>query len=111
MADMQKRFLCEGCGQESAIRTEKIFGPALNIVGERYVCGFCGCEVQPQNVKKPHYSAPKVLDGGIDERLCRNCENYFINPFTQRCALHRKEVMPLDTCEDFNKKEKSGPVI
>jgi hypothetical protein len=35
---------------------------------------------------------------------CRYCGHYLVNPFTQRCALHFREVQATDCCDDFEPK-------
>jgi hypothetical protein len=32
-----------------------------------------------------------------------------VNPFTQFCSFHRKEVEATDSCENFHSAESSGP--
>jgi hypothetical protein len=34
-------------------------------------------------------------------RLCMNCRHYVVNPFVQRCMVHKKEVEATDTCIVF----------
>lgn len=38
-------------------------------------------------------------------RFCRHCKNYLVNPFTQWCSLHNKEVEATMTCDQFERKE------
>lgn len=48
-----------------------------------------------------------VFDDDENRGLCRYCANYIINPFTQFCSLHKKEVQATDTCPQFEEsKEK-----
>ena len=37
-------------------------------------------------------------------RICRYCKNYIVNPFTQWCSRHKKEVEATDTCKQFKLK-------
>jgi len=48
---------------------------------------------------------------GDDEygRTCRHCRHYIVNPFTQRCDLHKKEVEATDFCPDFDRKPSPPP--
>jgi hypothetical protein len=46
--------------------------------------------------------APKVFKEGEKGRFCRYCRHYVVNPFTQRCALHRRAVEATDTCPQFD---------
>lgn len=41
---------------------------------------------------------------GETSKLCRKCKHYVVNPFTQRCMLHDKEVEVTDTCDRFESK-------
>jgi hypothetical protein len=34
-------------------------------------------------------------------RICSNCRSYVVNPFTQKCMLHEREVTATDSCPDF----------
>jgi hypothetical protein len=45
--------------------------------------------------------APKVFKETEKGRFCRYCKHYVVNPFVQRCALHRKSVEATDTCSRF----------
>ena len=36
--------------------------------------------------------------------MCRYCAEYVVNPFLQRCGLHRCEVQATDTCPHFRPK-------
>ena len=38
-------------------------------------------------------------------RNCRHCRHYVVNPFIQRCGLHRCEVQAADPCGDFSPPE------
>ena len=44
-------------------------------------------------------------DGG-PLRICSNCRNYVVNPYTQKCMLHQREVTATDTCEQFELRKK-----
>ena len=46
-----------------------------------------------------------VFEEDEKARNCRHCAHYIVNPFTQRCALHFKEVQATDLCDDFEVKE------
>ena len=50
----------------------------------------------------------EVFEDSENSRLCRYCSNYIVNPFTQFCAIHKKEVQATDTCPRFEQtKEKN----
>lgn len=42
-----------------------------------------------------------VFDETEKGRMCRYCKEYVVNPFLQRCGLHRCEVEATDTCPRF----------
>ena len=46
-----------------------------------------------------------IFKGEEKGRNCRHCVNYIINPFTQKCGLHLREVQATDLCDDFEKQE------
>jgi hypothetical protein len=39
-------------------------------------------------------------------RICSNCRNYVVNPFTQKCMLHEREVTATDSCDQFELRRK-----
>jgi hypothetical protein len=41
-------------------------------------------------------------------RICRHCRHYVVNPYTQKCMLHDREVTAVDTCADFTAKASGG---
>ncbi len=45
--------------------------------------------------------APRVFQEAEKGRFCRYCRHYVVNPFAQRCALHRREVEATDMCSKF----------
>ena len=45
----------------------------------------------------------KIFDEDENNQLCRYCSFYLINPFTQYCSIHKKEVEATDTCDKFEK--------
>ena len=86
-------------------------------VGEEFLCSACGhkyaseAEVPYKEVRKAQVfdesDKAKVIDIFDDEergKNCRYCEHYLVNPFTQRCAMHFKEVKATDFCDDFEPK-------
>ncbi len=52
-----------------------------------------------------------LFNAGENERLCRYCRHYTVNPFRQWCGLHRRDVEATDTCERFEKKVEKPPVV
>ncbi|MDA0990973.1 MAG: hypothetical protein O3A51_09505, partial [Verrucomicrobia bacterium] len=45
-----------------------------------------------------------LFDDSEKQRNCRYCKNYVVNPFTQWCSRHRKDVEATDVCEQFDRK-------
>ena len=110
-------IICESCGEQALLRREPVYD-GFKKVGEKLSCSSCGHEhsdedsIKFQEQKKPNVfsddDAPKKLDLFSDddrEKNCRHCNHYVVNPFTQRCGLHEKEVAATDLCFDFVKKE------
>ena len=46
----------------------------------------------------------KVFREDEKGQMCRYCAEYVVNPFLQRCNLHRCEVEATDTCPHFTPK-------
>ncbi len=46
----------------------------------------------------------KVFSEDEKGKMCRYCAEYVVNPFLQRCGLHRCEVQATDTCPHFKPK-------
>lgn len=108
-------IICTNCGAESLLRREAIYDGFAK-TGEKLTCSSCGHEYasEAEVPFKQQKAAPKiftdadhsakieVFDEKENQRLCRYCANYIVNPFTQYCALHKKEVQATDTCEEFS---------
>ena len=109
-------IICSACGADTLlIRTPKYDG--FTKVGETLACTSCGHEyATEENVP---FKGRKVLQVFSDadrsakvevfhedekDRLCRYCMNYIVNPFTQWCSLHKKEVEATDTCPRFKRR-------
>ena len=114
-------IICSHCGNETLLQREAVY-EGFNRVGERLTCSSCGFEyASPEDVPfKEKRTAPKlftdadrskkvkVFDESENARLCRYCANYIVNPFTQFCAIHKKEVQATDTCPRFEEKVEKG---
>jgi len=120
-------IICRHCGNESLLRREAIYEGFIK-VGERLTCAGCGHEYASESEVpfKRKSGAPRifteadrsrkveVFDEGENRRLCRYCANYIVNPFTQFCALRKKEVQATDSCERFeagSDRDSAGPVL
>lgn len=113
---MTKRSLeiaCTACGGDSLVKREPVYDGFVK-VGERFRCLSCGhvyeseAEVPFKKTLAPTVfdpeDAPRQVDVFTEDektRNCRHCRHYVVNPFTQRCARHEKEVQATDVCDDF----------
>ncbi|MDP8219066.1 MAG: hypothetical protein P9M03_10110 [Candidatus Theseobacter exili] len=102
MNDAGKRILCPSCERESVLHVKKIYD-GFTPVGIERVCGFCshvfGDEDSIPEVRK----APNPMERKGERKVCELCSHYVVNPWTQKCTLHKKEVTSLDCCDDFEK--------
>ncbi len=111
-------IVCPTCGKETLLKKEPVYD-GFKKKGELLKCISCG-HIFDDKTKVPFKDkketpaifnkedlpkAPQVFKGDENARLCRYCKHYIVNPFTQRCAFHHKEVEATDTCENFEKKE------
>ena len=111
-------IICSNCGADTLLNREAVYD-GFTKSGERFLCASCGFEYAseaevPFKIKN---TAPKifsdadrsakveVFDEGENQQLCRYCASYIVNPFTQFCAIHNKEVQATDTCAQFTKAE------
>ena len=107
-------ILCSHCGADTLLKREALYDGFAK-TGEKLMCSSCGFEyASEEDVPfKVYQDAPKVFtdadrsaiievfDEGENQQLCRYCANYIVNPFTQFCARHKKEVQSTDTCDKF----------
>ena len=104
------------------LRREPVY-EGFTRTGDRLACSSCGFEyasedevpykakrVEPKIFTEADRSAKvEVFDDAENARLCRYCANYIVNPFTQFCSIHKKEVQATDTCPRFEKaQERDG---
>ena len=109
---------CTNCGTESFLHRDALY-EGLTKIGESLSCSACG-HVYPNEDAVPFlHDIPKaivftdadrsqnlnVFSKTEAENLCRYCANYIVNPFTQFCALHKKEVQATDSCPQFSKRK------
>lgn len=114
-------IICSKCGAETLLKREAVY-EGFKKTGERLLCSSCGFEYAGEDAV-PFKGKPadpeiftaadlpekvKVFNEGENRRICRYCANYIVNPFTQYCALHRKEVQATDTCSRFETKKERG---
>ena len=107
---------CPACGQDAWLaRTPRYEG--FTKTGETLSCALCGhefaseAEVPFADSRRPKvFSADdrprpvKVFREDEKGQMCRYCAEYVVNPFLQRCGLHRCEVQATDTCPHFRPK-------
>jgi len=113
-------IVCTACGADTLVRREPVY-EGFKKVGEKLLCASCGCEFADEE-SVPYKRARKspavfseadlskhvdVFAGDEKHRLCRYCQHYVVNPFTQRCGLHDRVVEATDTCPDFEEKKES----
>ena len=109
-------IVCTECGADALVRREPVY-EGFKKVGEKFSCSACGHEfASEKEVPYKKSRKPSVFDDSdrvrkVDVfskedrgRNCRYCAHYLVNPFTQRCALHFKEVKATDFCDDFEPK-------
>ena len=109
-------IVCSECGAEALIRREPVY-EGFKKVGEELICSSCGHryaseeEIPFKEAKElsvfDESDKAKIIDVFADEERgqnCRYCDHYLVNPFTQRCSLHFKEVKATDHCDDFEAK-------
>jgi hypothetical protein len=116
-------IICSDCGADTLLRREAVYD-GFTRTGERLLCSNCGHEyaseaevpfkkarTEPQIFTEADRDARvEVFDESENKRLCRYCANYIVNPFTQFCAVHKKEVQATDTCEYFSECGGSTPL-
>lgn len=109
-------IVCSACGKDTLLmRRPKYDG--FTRVGESLTCSSCGHEYAseaevPFKGKKAvrvftdadRSAEVKVFHEDEKGRVCRYCASYLVNPFTQWCSLHRKEVEATDTCDRFTRR-------
>jgi hypothetical protein len=110
-------IVCEGCGAETFARREPVY-EGFARKGERFVCVSCGRQYADEKAlplrtrKAPAVFGPEDAPSRVDifsgeeaPRNCRRCAHYTVNPFTQRCGLHRRVVQATECCPDFAAEE------
>ncbi|MDF7800770.1 hypothetical protein P4C99_14945 [Pontiellaceae bacterium B1224] len=107
-------IICRNCGADTLLQREAIYD-GFTKSGERLLCSACGFEYESEDAvpfkkkkadpviftEADRSAAVDVFDEAESRNLCRYCANYLINPFTQFCSIHKKEVQATDTCPQF----------
>lgn len=113
-------IMCNHCGADALLQREAIY-EGLSKTGERLLCSACGFEYASEaDVPFKAKAADPVIfteadrskkidvfKGDENRRLCRYCAHYIVNPFTQYCSVHKKEVQATDTCTRFSERSKT----
>jgi hypothetical protein len=105
-------IVCPSCGSEALLVRTPVYD-GFTRVGETLSCSGCGHEFENEDAV-PFKDQPRVqvfteadrsasveVFDENEARLCRHCRNYIVNPFTQWCGLHKKEVEATDSCDRF----------
>lgn len=111
--------ICKQCGKEAIFVREAVY-EGFTKVGEQEKCSLCGYTEMVQPVVEeasspaPGFELPSIFDEsdrsvdiqlfdeGENRQICRYCVSYIVNPFTQRCVKHQREVDATDTCSEFS---------
>ena len=104
---------CPACGRDAWLARKPVYD-GFTKTGEALTCALCGhrfeseAEVpfagsrRPQVFSEADRPRPvQVFAGDEQGKMCRYCAEYVVNPFIQRCALHKCEVKATDTCPHF----------
>ena len=114
-------IICRNCGADALLHREAVYD-GFTKVGEKLTCSACGHEYAgeadvPFKSKKAdpvvfteadRSKQVEVFADAENRRLCRYCAHYIVNPFTQFCAIHKKEVQATDSCERFEEARENG---
>ncbi|NCA81242.1 MAG: hypothetical protein EOM72_00660 [Opitutae bacterium] len=112
---------CPACARDSwLLRKSRYDG--FTKTGEALTCALCGhvfaseAEIAFTGSRKPKVFSEddrprpvKVFREDEKGKMCRYCAEYVVNPFLQRCGLHRCEVQATDTCPHFRPKPPPPP--
>lgn len=112
---------CPACGQDSLLLRKPHY-EGFTRTGDDLSCASCGHPFASE-AEVPFKGRPavkvftdadrsrevKVFNEHEADRLCRHCANYMVNPFTQWCTHHRKEVQATDTCAQFHRRPPAKP--
>ena len=107
---------CPACGRDAWLVRKPVYD-GFTRTGETPTCALCGHAFASEaEIPFKEGGAPKVFSEDDrprpvkvfreDEKgkMCRYCAEYVVNPFIQRCGLHRCEVQATDTCPHFRPK-------
>jgi hypothetical protein len=117
----KREFRCPFCGRESWVVRKAKYDDSFEKVGETLSCAMCRKEFaseaeipykdregQKVFTEDDRPRPVKVFEEGENARMCRRCAEYVVNPFWQRCAVHKCEVEATDTCPRWRAREAEG---
>jgi predicted RNA-binding Zn-ribbon protein involved in translation (DUF1610 family) len=122
VSERSVEIVCPACGEETLLLRKPRY-EGLSKVGETLSCSSCGHEfASEEDVPYRQRDAVNVftdedrsedvhLFEDDEARLCRHCRHYVVNPFTQWCGVHKKEVAATDSCDRFERNEEEAPPI
>jgi hypothetical protein len=109
-------IICAACGQDTLLKREPKYD-GFTRVGDTLTCASCGHLYENEEsvpfkgrtdikvfTDEDRSAEVKVFNEDEKGRICRHCVSYIVNPFTQWCAYHKKEVEATDTCDRFTPK-------
>ncbi len=115
-AQQGSAIICTACGADTFVLRQPLY-EGFQKVGETFSCASCGhvfesvdqvpyktkqvVRIFTENDQSPSVN---VFDEEEGPALCRYCVHYVVNPFTQWCGVHRREVQATDTCDRFERK-------
>ena len=120
-----EEIVCEYCGKESFL-VKKAIMDGWKKEGDFLACSTCGEKIAHLNLDAEESASESkksallsllnaddekkiVFSASDDEKkFCRDCENFISHPFLNRCALHKKNVEPMDDCVQFKRKNGEG---
>ena len=118
-------FDCAACGRNSFLKKESVLEGWVK-KGEVLKCAACGAVVEvldgAAEKRQPDREDVSVRTDALaallgetgpeknpgrdlfreEKRFCRDCVHRVANAFRMRCALHDRDVHPMEDCPDFS---------
>lgn len=103
--ETKKFFICPNCKEKSFFVVKKEFD-GFKVREKKQVCALCGYSFKEG--EEMRFIKEKQLFDDTDKQknFCKDCRHYVMHPWTQKCMHKNIEVTALDSCEEFEKKEK-----
>ena len=121
-------FDCPHCGASTFLKQESILDEAgWRKIGEALFCAACSEKIEDIVDEEPNSFVQKdkkelsalasllgtepekkvrLQESAGDTHFCKDCKHFIVHPFMDRCALHEKDVNPMDDCDDYIKKDR-----